>query len=143
MSFNATAPRQKRPTEAGFLDLAYNSNIPLVATNDAYFIEADMYEAHDALLCIAAGTYVAELERRRLTPEHRLKSAAEMCALFADLPEAIENTVHIARRSAYAPSGHDPILPKFTAEGGASEGDYLKSQSEKGLKRRLETQVFF
>ena len=132
----------EKATEDGFLDLAYNSNIPLVATNDAYFIDADMYEAHDALLCIAAGTYVAELERRRLTPEHRLKSAAEMCALFADLPEAIENTVHIARRSAYAPGGFDPILPKFTVEGGASEEDYLKSQSEKGLEGRLETQVF-
>ncbi len=62
-----------------------------------------MYEAHDALLCIADGTFIHTEDRRRLTPEHRFKSAEEMAELFADLPEAIENTVEIAQRCAFRP----------------------------------------
>ena len=62
-----------------------------------------MYEAHDALICIAEGAYVDQQQpRRRLTPQHYFKSEAEMVALFADLPEALENTVEIAKRCAYA-----------------------------------------
>ena len=64
---------------------------------------ADMYEAHDALLCIADGAFVSQDDRRRLTREHRFKTAAEMAAQFADLPEAIENTIEIARRCAFRP----------------------------------------
>jgi len=71
---------QEQATEQGFIDLAYKYNIPLVATNDAYFLTPDMYEAHDALLCIAEKTYVSEQNRRRVTPEHYLKTEEEMCA---------------------------------------------------------------
>ena len=71
------------------------------------------HEAHDALLCIADGRYVVEDDRRRATPEHYFKSAAEMAALFADLPEALANTVEIAVRCAFRPEGRKPILPRF------------------------------
>jgi DNA polymerase III subunit alpha len=85
------------------VELAYEMRLPLVATNDVYFPKAAMYEAHDALICIAEGAYVDQQQpRRRLTPQHYFKSEAEMAALFADLPEALENTVEIARRCAYA-----------------------------------------
>ena len=73
-----------------------------------------MYEAHDALICIADGAYVDQQDaRRRLTAQHYFKSPAEMVALFADLPEAVENTVEIARRCAFMAYRRDPILPKF------------------------------
>ena len=72
-------------------------SLPLVATNDVHFGRAEMYEAHDVLLCIADGTFIHTEDRRRLTPEHRFKSAEEMAELFADLPEAIANTVEIAQ----------------------------------------------
>ncbi|MGH6883251.1 MAG: PHP domain-containing protein, partial [Hypericibacter sp.] len=94
----------ERRIEPALLDIAYARNLPLVATNDVFFSDAAMYEAHDTLLCIAAGSYVGEAQRRRETPEHRFKSAAEMRALFADLPEAIDNTLVIAQRCAYMPS---------------------------------------
>jgi len=132
----------EKETEEGFLELAYGMDLPLVATNNANFINADMYRAHDALLCIAAGTYVAETERRHLTPEHRLKTADEMCTLFDDLPEALENTVHISKRSAYAPEGHDPILPNFRSTEALSEADLLKKDAEKGLEGLLDNQVY-
>ena len=132
----------EKKTEEGFLELAYGMDLPLVATNNANFINEDMYRAHDALLCIAAGTYVAETERRHLTPEHRLKTADEMCTLFDDLPEALENTVHISKRSAYAPEGHDPILPNFRSAEALSEADLLKKDAEKGLEGLLDNQVY-
>jgi len=106
-----------------------------VATNNVHFPKPDMYEAHDALICIADGAYVDQQEpRRTLTPEHYFKDQDQMVALFADLPEAIENTVEIARRCAYRPRLRDPILPKFAED----EVEELKRQSRDGLKARLD-----
>src|SRR4029079_5676684 len=84
--------------EPGLIDLAYELNLPLVATNEPYFAKLDDYAAHDALICIAEGEVVAAEDRRRLTPEHYFKSPQQMAALFADIPEAIASTVEIARR---------------------------------------------
>jgi DNA polymerase-3 subunit alpha len=88
--------------EAAMIDLAYAHDLPLVATNEAFFSEAGMFEAHDALLAIAEGVHVSDPERRRLTPDYRFRTPAEMKALFADLPEAINNTLVIAQRCAFA-----------------------------------------
>ena len=129
---------EERAAEDTLLELAYAKDIPLVATNDVHFGKADMYEAHDALLCIADGTYVSQQDRKRVTREHRFKSAAEMAAQFADLPEAIDNTIEIARRCAFCPKKRDPILPQFVPESGLSPEDELRVQAEAGLKRRLE-----
>jgi DNA polymerase-3 subunit alpha len=128
--------------ETALIDLAYAQDLPLVATNEAFFADASMYEAHDALLCIAEGRTIAERERRRLTPEHRFKSAAEMKALFADLPEAIANTLVIAQRCAVMPEPRAPILPTFTTESGRSEAEELAAQAKEGLEKRLESAVY-
>ncbi|HYS45441.1 MAG TPA: DNA polymerase III subunit alpha, partial [Rhizomicrobium sp.] len=101
------------------------------------FGKANMYEAHDALLCIADGAFVSQDDRRRLTREHRFKTASEMQAQFADLPEAIENTVEIARRCAFRPVKRKPILPVFVPESGRSAEEELRAQAEEGLARRL------
>ena len=98
--YRIAAPRHARPSaqaEAGLIELAYELDVPLVATNECYFAKPDDYVAHDALICIAEGEVIATEDRRRLTPEHYFKSQAEMAALFADIPEAIENTVEIAQ----------------------------------------------
>ncbi|HEY0275851.1 MAG TPA: DNA polymerase III subunit alpha [Paenirhodobacter sp.] len=125
----------ERLTERSLIELAYDMGLPLVATNDVFFPTADMYEAHDAMLCIAEGSYVDQIEpRRRLTPQHYFKSEAEMCALFADLPEALENTVEIARRCAFAVGKRPPLLPKFAPD----EVEELRRQAWGGLRRRLD-----
>jgi len=127
-------PEAERATERGFIEMAYAMDLPLVATNDVYFPETKMFEAHDALICIADGAYVDQQNpRRRLTAQHYFKSPEEMIALFADLPEAIENTVEIARRCAFMATRRDPILPKF-ADNEVAE---LRRQSEAGLRDRL------
>ena len=124
----------REPTERFHVEQAYARGLPLVATNDVYFADAAMHDAHDALLCIAEGAYVdQQAPRRRLTAEHRLKSPSEMAALFADLPEAVENTVEIARRCAFKAYGRDPILPRFADD----EVAELRRQSEEGLRARL------
>ncbi len=125
----------ERRTEPALIDLAYAHELPLVATNEAYFAKEDEFEAHDAMICIAEGAYVAQGNRRRLTPDHRFKSQDEMVALFDDLPEAIENTVEIARRCAYRPMTRKPILPKFSVD--IAEADELRRQAEEGLTARL------
>jgi DNA polymerase-3 subunit alpha len=112
---------------------AYARDLPLVATNDVHFPARGMFEAHDAMICIGEGAYVDQrTPRRRLTPEHFFKSQDAMAALFADLPEAVENTVEIA---GAAPSARprDPILPRFAED----EVEELRRQAREGLAARL------
>eukprot|EP00752_Nemacystus_decipiens_P000780 g780.t1 len=133
---------EEEKTEAAFIDLAYRLDIPLVATNDCYFPTRDMHEAHDALICIAEGAYLSESDRRRLTPEHCFKSPQEMRELFADLPEAVDNTLVVAKRCATAPEKIKPLLPVYTKLDGRSEEQALRDLAVAGLQHRLETQVW-
>ena len=127
-------PEGEAASEPAMVDLAYELGLPLVATNDVYFPKAEMYLAHDAMICIAEGAYVDQSQpRRRLTPQHYFKTEAEMATLFADLPEALENTVEIARRCAFAAYKRKPILPKFADD----EVQELRRQANAGLQARL------
>jgi DNA polymerase III subunit alpha len=128
----------QRQAEAALVELAYAQGIPLVATNEPFFATRDDYEAHDALICIAEGRYLAETDRRQLTAEHRFKTRAEMAALFKDLPEALASTVEIAQRCAFRPRVQSPILPRFSVGDAAlDEAEELRRQAEAGLDRRL------
>jgi DNA polymerase III subunit alpha len=129
-------------SEAGLVDLAYAHDLPLVATNDAYFPDRDFYEAHDALMCIAQGRIVADDDRRRLTPEHFFRPAEEMRALFADLPEACDNTLVIARRCAFIPQSRKPILPAFPLPAGEDEVSALRTAARDGLAARHTSPAF-
>ncbi|HEY4983385.1 MAG TPA: DNA polymerase III subunit alpha, partial [Pseudolabrys sp.] len=132
----------ERMTEPVLIDLAYGKNIPLVATNEPFFASVTDYEAHDALICIAEGRLLSESDRRQLTPEHRFKTRAEMRDLFADLPEALSNTVEIAERCAFRPRIHQPILPRFSVGDSGSvidESEELRKRAEEGLTLRLIT----
>ncbi|HEY1258413.1 MAG TPA: DNA polymerase III subunit alpha [Stellaceae bacterium] len=131
-------PDEER-SDGGLVDLAYRRNLPLVATNDAYFPVRDFYEAHDALMCIAQGTVVADTDRKRLTPEHYFRPAAEMREVFADLPEACDNTLVIARRCAFLPQPRQPILPAFPTAANESEAEALRRAAVAGLGARLDT----
>ncbi|MEA2775442.1 MAG: polymerase subunit alpha, partial [Acetobacteraceae bacterium] len=125
--------------EPGLIGLADASGIPLVATNDCYFGTPDMYEAHDALLCIAEGRTLAERDRRRVTPEHWFKPAADMRTLFADLPEACDNTLAIAHRCAAMAETRKPLLPVCPkVRPGASEDETVRAMAMEGLQRRMD-----
>jgi len=123
----------ERRIEGPLLDLAYTKGLPLVGTNDVHFPQASMYEAHDVLLCIEQGVHIEDPNRRRLTRQHYFKSAAEMRGVFADLPEACDNTLVVARRCAYMPAPRKPILPRYTKLAGRAEKDALKEMADRGL----------
>ncbi len=142
-------------SEPWLLEQAYKDGLPIVATNEPFFSTADDYDAHDALLCIADGAYVYQDERRRVSPDHYFKSGAEMQARFADLPEAVETTLDVARRCFFRPRTRGPILPNFvaastetapsdrhnddpTAEIDGDEAKELERQAREGLAARLQ-----
>ena len=127
--------------EEKLLILALELNIPIVAVNETFFKTREDHEAHDALVCIREGIQLDDENRLRLTEEHYLKSHAEMAELFSDLPEALENSILIAKRCAYWPTPQKPMLPKFPLEG-ITEEDELKRQAIDGLNARLEHQVY-
>ncbi len=129
---------EEEATEDPLVDLAYALDLPLVATNDCHFLDESMYEAHDALICIADGRLLIEEERRRFTVDHRFKTAAEMATLFADLPEAVQNTLVIAQRCAFAAPSRKPILPTYAED----EEAEMRRQAAAGLEERLRQSVW-
>ncbi len=130
---------QERALEPGLIALADAARIPLVATNDCYFASRDMYEAHDALLAIAEGRLLSEPDRRRVTPEHWFKPAPDMRILFADLPEACDNTLAIARRCAVMMETRKPLLPVSPkVHAGSTEEATVRAMAIEGLDRRMD-----
>ena len=132
----------ERLVEEQLLEFAYKYDIPLVATNDCYFDSKDFYDAHDILLCIAQSTTISNSSRKRLTSQHYFKSASEMVELFKDLPEAVENTITIAKRCSFMPKTLDPILPKFVSAGADNEEVDLRLKAFAGLEKRFQENVF-
>ncbi|MDP2765398.1 MAG: DNA polymerase III subunit alpha, partial [Brevundimonas sp.] len=127
----------ERAAEPGLVAFAYGHDVPLVATNDVHYGPASLAKAHDALLCIADGAFTGQEDRRRVTGEHWFKPAAAMRALFADLPEACDSTIEVARRCAFMAPTRAPILPRFDAGAGRTEPEELMHQAREGLKARL------
>ncbi len=123
--------------EEALIDFAYQRNIPLVATNDVFFPNRSDYEAYDILTCISEGSYALENNRKKLTTEHYFKSVAEMEELFSDIPEAIHNTLVIAKRCSYMPRSRQPILPKFPCRENKTENEELREQAVAGLEFRI------
>ncbi len=133
----------EQQTEKQFIDLAYKYNIPLVATNEVFFFDTDMYEAHDALICIAAGEYLANENRKRYSPNNRFRSQEEMVELFKDLPEAVMNTVQIAKRCNFLSEKVKPLLPIFECPDGKTQDEYITEEAHKGLAERMKKHVYF
>lgn len=124
-------------TEPVFLQIARDLNIPIVATNDVCFATRDDYEATDALGCVLGQTKIIDPDRPRKSSEQYFKSAEEMSELFSDLPEAIENTVNIAKRCAFFVNVHEkPLLPRF-GDDLETECQMLRDATMNGLKERI------
>jgi len=126
----------EQAAEDGLVELAYETGLPLVASNPANFAEPHMHAAHDAMLCIANSTHIDSADRPRSNPQAFVKSAPMMEELFADLPEAVANTLVVARRCAFAPPKRKPILPSLA---GDLEGEarMLADDARAGLIDRL------
>ena len=128
----------ERAVEPALVALADRLGLPIVAANDVYFAKPEMHEAHDALLCIAEGRTMAEPDRRRVTAEHWFKPPAAMRALFADLPDACDNTLAIARRCAAMTEVRKPELPVCPkVRPGMTEAETVREMARQGLEARL------
>jgi DNA polymerase-3 subunit alpha len=121
--------------------LAADKSIPVVATNDVRFLRHDDYEAHEARVCIHEGRTLDDPRRHhRYSDQQYLRTPAEMTALFADIPEALENSVEIARRCNLDLTFDRPVLPAFPLPAGVTVEDYLREQSREGLALKLSSQ---
>ncbi len=115
--------------------------IPIIATNEVFYLDKEMHEAHDALICIKDKTYVNEKSRIRFSDQHYLKNDNEMSELFVDLPEALENNYNFPYRCSFKPICSKPILPNISSEKGGNADEILKKNSYEGLKEKF-TSVF-
>jgi len=133
-----------RPNEENYIaaavSLASRLGIPVVATNPVCFLKKDDFESHEARVCIHDGTLLADSGRaRRYTQQQYLRSPQEMAVLFADLPEALANTVQIARRCSLVLKLGEARLPPYPVPGGITTEDFIRTESAAGLEKRLET----
>ncbi|MGH8458312.1 MAG: DNA polymerase III subunit alpha, partial [Nevskiales bacterium] len=141
-AFYLELQRTGRAQEEAYLEaaveLALNEQLPLVATNDVRFLLPDDYPAHEARVCIQEGYTLEDPRRpRRYSPQQYLKSATEMAELFADLPEALHNTVEIARRCTLEIDLSKSHLPDFPVPEKHTAASYLRTQALQGLQERL------
>ena len=120
------------------LSNSLNLEIPLIATNEVYYLDKNMHEAHDALICIKNKTYINEKNRIKYTNQHYLKNNSEMSELFADLPEALENNYNFPYRCSFRPLSSKPILPNISSNEGENADEILKRNSLEGLKEKFE-----
>jgi DNA polymerase III subunit alpha len=111
--------------------------IPIIATNEVFYLDKNMHEAHDALICIGNKTYINEKNRIKYSDQHYLKSAEEMNKLFKDLPEALENNFNLPLRCNFRPLFSKPVLPNISSEKGGNADDILKIEAIEGLKEKF------
>jgi len=119
------------------LEQSSKVKIPIIATNEVFYLTPDMHEAHDALTCIGAKTYVNEKNRIKYSNQHYLKSKEEMAELFLDLPEALENNFNLPFRCNFRPQYSKPVLPNISSEKEGSADNILKKNSLEGLKEKF------
>ncbi len=121
------------------VELATKTNTPVVATNDARFLTAEDFEAHEARVCINGGYTLGDKTRpKAYSNQQYLRTADEMIELFSDIPEAIENTLEIAKRCTVTLTLGKNYLPEFPIPDGMTEAEFFSEESKKGLEVRYE-----
>ena len=123
------------------LTLSNKLMIPLIATNEVYYLNKDMHDAHDALMCIGSKSYINDSNRNKLTNNHYLKTSDEMKELFKDIPEALENNYYLPRRCSYRPKSSQPILPNISSDKGGDADQILKNLSIQGLNNKIVNEI--
>ena len=134
--------RHNEPGEESYenfvIDLSAKYQIPLIATQEVFYLTKDMYEAHDALICIGEKNFVDETKRFKFSNQHYLKKNEDLNYIFSDIPEALENNYNFSQRFNFKPKKSAPVLPTIQTKENVTVEEELLLQANQGLKNRLE-----
>jgi len=133
---------QEKNFENYLLNISKSFNLPLIATQEIFYLDKDMYEAHDALICIGEKNFVDDKNRFRYNNQHYFKSTEELEKLYSDIPEALENNYNFHLRFNFKPKNSKPILPSIISKESGSPEQELKKLAKLGLENRLENFIF-
>ena len=128
--------------EKFLLNVSNRLELPIIATQEVFYLNKEMHEAHDAYLCVGEKTYVNVKDRRKYSNEHYLKTSEEMYKLFNDLPDAVENNENFPFKISYRPKNSVPVLPNIQKSKVESVDNVLIKESTEGLKEKLNEYVF-
>ena len=123
------------------LNISQKINLPIIATQEVFYLDKDMHEAHDAYLCVGEKTYINVKDRRKYSNSHYLKTTDEMYNLFSDLPEALENNENFPLRISYRPKNSLPVLPNIPTSKVKDVNVLLVNEANEGLKEKLNEYV--
>ncbi len=134
--------RHNEPQEKNFenylLNISKSLQLPLIATQEIFYLNEDMHEAHDALVCIGEKNFVEDKNRFKYNNQHYFKPQEELKKLYSDIPEALENNYNFHLRFNFKPKKSKPILPSIADKESSSPEEELSSLARKGLENRLE-----
>ncbi len=133
---------QEKNFENYLLDTSKFLNLPIIASQEIFYLDKDMYEAHDALICIGEKNFVDDKNRLKYNNQHYFKDQEELEKLYSDIPEALENNFNFHLRFSFKPKKSKPILPSITSRESKSPEDELLNLAKKGLQNRLKNFVF-
>ena len=137
--------RHNEPGEENYenfiIKISETNQIPLIATQEIFYLRKEMYEAHDALVCIGQKNFVDDLNRLRFSDQHFIKKNDDMTTLFEDMPEALENNYNFPYRFNFKPKKSAPVLPTIKTEENVTVENELLGHAKKGLNNRLENYV--
>ena len=138
--------RHKEPGEENFenylINLSEKLNVPLIASQETYYLKKEMFEAHDALICIGEKNFVDDPNRKKFSNLHYLRSDDELKKIFYDIPEALENNYNFPFRFSFKPKKSSPILPSIKNENKISAKEELLKQVKNGLNNRLNNFIY-
>jgi len=129
---------QEKNFENYLLNISKSLQLPLIATQEIFYLNQDMFEAHDALICIGKKNFVDDKNRFRYNNQHYLKSQEELQKLYSDIPEALENNYNFHQRFNFKPKKSKPILPSIASKESGSPEEELLKLAKQGLENRLE-----
>ena len=133
---------QEKNFENYLLNISKSSQLPLIATQEIFYINEDMYEAHDALICIGEKNFVDDKNRFKYNNQHYFKSQEELKKLYSDIPESLENNYNFHLRFNFKPKKSKPILPSIASKESGSPEEELLKLAKQGLENRLESFIF-
>ena len=128
--------------EQFLMETSVKINLPLIASQEVFYINEDMAEAHDALICVGEKTFVDEANRKKYNFNHFLKNYAEIKNLFKDIPEALKNNQNFPKKFSFKPKKIKPKLPSLILNKDNTSEDELVLQAQNGLENRLENFIF-